>query len=74
MSNYLFRLAHFAFRRRRLVLAIWLVAAVSAITLGVAQVGARSVRVGGIDESDPDVSRLSQGGRRDGDETAPRGP
>ena len=41
MSNYLFRLAHFAFRRRRLVLAIWLVAAVSAITLGVAQVGAR---------------------------------
>jgi putative drug exporter of the RND superfamily len=39
MSNYLYRLAHFAFRRRRLVLAIWLVAAVAAITLGVASGG-----------------------------------
>jgi putative drug exporter of the RND superfamily len=33
MSGFLYRLAHFAFRRRRLVLAIWLIAAVAAITL-----------------------------------------
>src|ERR1700686_3398284 len=39
MSNYLYRLAHFAFRRRRLVLAIWLVAAIAAITFGVASGG-----------------------------------
>jgi RND superfamily putative drug exporter len=39
MSNYLYRLAHFAFRRRRLVLAIWLVAAIAAITIGVASGG-----------------------------------
>jgi RND superfamily putative drug exporter len=34
MSTYLYRLARFAFRRRRLVLAIWLVAAIGAIALG----------------------------------------
>src|SRR5260221_7329225 len=39
MSNSLYRLAHFAFRRRRLVLAIWLAAAVAAIALGVASGG-----------------------------------
>src|ERR1700722_12245433 len=33
MSNYLYRLARFAFRRRRLVLAVWLAAAVAAIAL-----------------------------------------
>src|SRR6202166_1508267 len=33
MSNYLYRIARFAFRRRRLVLAAWLVAAVAAIAL-----------------------------------------
>ena len=33
MSNYLYRLAHFAFRRRRLVLAAWLVAAIAAIAI-----------------------------------------
>jgi RND superfamily putative drug exporter len=39
MSNYLYRLAHFAFRRRRLVLMIWLAAAIGAIALGVASGG-----------------------------------
>ena len=33
MSNYLYRLARFAFRRRRLVLATWLLAAIAAIAL-----------------------------------------
>jgi len=33
MSNYLYRIARFAFRRRRLVLAVWLAAAVAAIAL-----------------------------------------
>ena len=33
MSTYLYRLAHFAFRRRRLVLAIWLLAAIAAISV-----------------------------------------
>ena len=33
MSNYLYRLARFAFRRRRLVLAVWLAAAIAAIAL-----------------------------------------
>ena len=33
MSNYLYRLAHFAFRRRRLVLAAWLVTAIAAIAI-----------------------------------------
>src|ERR1700689_3047235 len=31
MSNYLHRLASFAFRRRRLVLGVWLLAAIAAI-------------------------------------------
>jgi RND superfamily putative drug exporter len=39
MSNYLYRLAHVAFRRRRLVMAIWLAAAIAAIALGVASGG-----------------------------------
>ena len=39
MSNYLYRLAHFAFRRRRLVLAVWLVAAIAAIALAQASGG-----------------------------------
>jgi putative drug exporter of the RND superfamily len=39
MSNYLYRLAHLAFRRRRLVLMIWLAAAIGAIALGVASGG-----------------------------------
>jgi putative drug exporter of the RND superfamily len=39
MSNFLYRLAHFAFRRRRLVLLIWLVAAIGAISLSVASGG-----------------------------------
>jgi RND superfamily putative drug exporter len=39
MSNYLYRLAHFAFRRRRLVLAIWLAAAIGAIAMAVASGG-----------------------------------
>jgi len=34
MSSYLFRLAHLAFRRRRLVLAIWLAGAIAAIVIG----------------------------------------
>jgi putative drug exporter of the RND superfamily len=33
MSTYLYRLAHFAFRRRRLVLALWLAAAIAAIAI-----------------------------------------
>ncbi|MGH3204182.1 MAG: MMPL family transporter [Streptosporangiaceae bacterium] len=39
MSNYLYRLARFAFRRRRLVLAAWLVAAIAAIAIAVASGG-----------------------------------
>jgi putative drug exporter of the RND superfamily len=39
MSNYLYRLARFAFRRRRLVLALWLVAAIAAIVLAQASGG-----------------------------------
>src|SRR5215469_12080429 len=39
MSNYLYRLARFAFRRRRLVLAAWLVAAIAAITIAVVSGG-----------------------------------
>src|SRR6266566_3880781 len=33
MSNYLYRLARFAFRRRRLVLAAWLLAAIAAVAV-----------------------------------------
>src|SRR5580692_8240153 len=33
MSHYLYRLARFAFRRRRLVLAVWLLAAIAAIAV-----------------------------------------
>jgi putative drug exporter of the RND superfamily len=39
MSNYLYRLARFAFRRRRLVLAVWLAAAIAAIALAIASGG-----------------------------------
>jgi RND superfamily putative drug exporter len=39
MSNYLYRLARFAFRRRRLVLAVWLAAAIAAIAIAVASGG-----------------------------------
>lgn len=39
MSTYLFRLAAFAFRRRRLVLAIWVLGAIGAIAAGVASGG-----------------------------------
>ena len=39
MSNYLYRLAHFAFRRRRLVLAAWLVTAIAAIAIATASGG-----------------------------------
>ena len=39
MSSYLYRLARFAFRRRRLVLAAWLVAAIAAIAIAVASGG-----------------------------------
>ena len=39
MSNYLYRLARFAFRRRRLVLAAWLAAAIAAITIAVVSGG-----------------------------------
>jgi RND superfamily putative drug exporter len=39
MSNYLYRLARFAFRRRRLVLAIWLAAAIAAIAVALASGG-----------------------------------
>ena len=39
MSNYLYRLARFAFRRRRLVLAAWLAAAIAAIAIAIASGG-----------------------------------
>jgi putative drug exporter of the RND superfamily len=39
MSNYLYRLARFAFRRRRLVLAVWLAAAIAAIVIAQASGG-----------------------------------
>jgi RND superfamily putative drug exporter len=39
MSNYLYRLAHFAFRHRRLVLAVWLAAAIAAIVIAQASGG-----------------------------------
>jgi putative drug exporter of the RND superfamily len=39
MSNYLYRLARFAFRRRRLVLGVWLVAAIAAISIAQASGG-----------------------------------
>jgi putative drug exporter of the RND superfamily len=39
MSNYLYRLARFAFRRRRLVLAVWLLAAIAAIVIAQASGG-----------------------------------
>jgi RND superfamily putative drug exporter len=39
MSSYLYRLARFAFRRRRLVLVIWLVAAIAAIVIAQASGG-----------------------------------
>lgn len=39
MSTYLYRLAAFAFRRRRLVLAVWLAAAIAAIALSQASGG-----------------------------------
>ena len=39
MSTFLYRLARFAFRRRRLVLGIWVLAAVGAIVAGVASGG-----------------------------------
>ncbi len=39
MSNYLYRLARFAFRRRWLVLAAWLAAAIAAIAVALASGG-----------------------------------
>jgi RND superfamily putative drug exporter len=39
MSNYLYRLARFAFRRRRLVLAVWLASAIAAIAIAMASGG-----------------------------------
>ena len=39
MSTYLYRLARFAYRRRRLVLAAWLLAAIAAITIALASGG-----------------------------------
>jgi len=39
MSSYLYRIAHFAFRRRWLVLAVWLAAAIGAITIAQASGG-----------------------------------
>ena len=39
MSNYLYQLARFAFRRRRLVLAVWLAAAIAAIAIAIASGG-----------------------------------
>src|ERR1700736_7055595 len=39
MSNYLYRLARFAFRRRRLVLAAWLAAAIAAIAIAMVSGG-----------------------------------
>ncbi len=39
MSTYLYRLARFAFRRRRLVLAAWLAAAIAAIAIAIGSGG-----------------------------------
>jgi putative drug exporter of the RND superfamily len=39
MSKYLYRLARFAFRRRRLILGVWLLAAIAAIAIGQASGG-----------------------------------
>src|ERR1700722_13075190 len=39
MSSYLYRLASFAFRRRRLVLGLWLAAAIAAIAIAQASGG-----------------------------------
>ena len=39
MSSYLYRLASFAYRRRRLVLGLWLVAAIAAIAIAQASGG-----------------------------------
>src|SRR5580693_8143620 len=39
MSTYLYRLAHFAFRNRRIVLALWLLAAIGAIVVAQASGG-----------------------------------
>jgi hypothetical protein len=39
MSDYLYRLAHMAFRRKRLVLAIWLAAAIVATAIVMASGG-----------------------------------
>src|ERR1700678_4550586 len=39
MSKYLYRLARFAFRRRRLILGVWLLAAIAAIVIGQASGG-----------------------------------
>src|SRR5271169_2560120 len=39
MSSYLYRLARFAYRRRRLVLGLWLVAAIAAIAIAQASGG-----------------------------------
>jgi RND superfamily putative drug exporter len=39
LSQYLYRFARFAFRRRRLVLAVWLVAVIAAIALAVGSGG-----------------------------------
>src|SRR5437016_7081459 len=39
MSNYLYRLAALAFRRRRIVLAVWLAAAIAAIAVAQASGG-----------------------------------
>jgi RND superfamily putative drug exporter len=39
MSSYLYRLARFAFRRRRLVLAVWLLAAIAAVTIAMVSGG-----------------------------------
>jgi RND superfamily putative drug exporter len=39
MSSYLYRLARFAYRRRRLVLGLWLAAAIAAIVIGQASGG-----------------------------------
>ena len=37
MSSYLYRIARLAFRRRRLVLAVWLLVAIAAIAAAQAQ-------------------------------------
>ena len=39
MSSYLYRLARFAYRRRRLVLGLWLAAAIAAIAIAQASGG-----------------------------------